>query len=72
MAERNLALAASTNVSSATYDDETLECTVTFQSGGSYVVADVSTSEAQQFERAGSAGKFYHEYFRHGKVVTKL
>lgn len=70
MAQRRLALAPSSNIVSGEYDDETLELVVAFK-GGSYIVSDVSTSEAEQFESASSAGKFYNEYFRNGKVVTK-
>lgn len=72
MAQKTLSLAASSNISGATYDPETLDLVVTFKGGQSYVVSDVSTIEAEGFESASSAGRYYNENFRDSHVVSKV
>lgn len=71
MAERKLNLPASSTIVGATYDPETLDLTVQFK-GGTYVVSQVSTIDAEAFEQAESVGKFYNSNFRNSHVVTKI
>ena len=58
MAQREVSFAASSNIQSAAYDDETQELTIVFQHGGEYTYSGVTTNEVDQFSAAPSAGKF--------------
>lgn len=61
---RQLELANSSNVSSAAFDDETLELLISFASGGKGKYVGVSTEDAQAFEQSESPGKYLHTYLK--------
>jgi len=50
----------SSMLSKAVYDDETLELTLTFQSGGDYTHRGVPLDIAQGLFAASSPGKYWH------------
>ena len=58
MAMRDVTFAASSNIQSAIYDDETQELTILFAHGGEYTYESVDANEVEAFSRADSAGKF--------------
>ena len=49
----------SSNLRSASYDDETQELTITFKSGSSYVYSDVSRNIFEGLTAAGSPGRYF-------------
>jgi uncharacterized protein (UPF0248 family) len=64
MAMRDVSFAASSNIQSAAYDDETQELTIVFNHGGEYTYSAVTTDEVEQFSAAPSAGKFLNQYIK--------
>lgn len=63
MAEQQLAIRASTNVESATYDADTQQLVVTFKNNGggaTYAYSGIDELTAGAFERAESPGGFLH------------
>lgn len=64
MAIRELIIRDSSNVKSASWNDETMELNVEFNSGsrGSYL--SVPEHEVDDFERADSHGKYIHNYIK--------
>lgn len=61
--ERDLAIGPSSNVLSATYDDETRELTLELN-GGDYTYSGVPPSVADGLERAPSPGQFFIRFIR--------
>jgi hypothetical protein len=61
---RQLDLASSTNVSSAFWDDETLELSVIFATGGRGKYIGVDAEAAQAFEQSDSPGKYLHQFLK--------
>lgn len=72
MAARQLQLAPSTNLESASYDKDTQQLTCLFRSGGAGYYSQVPEDEALAFERSPSPGKYVHEYLKPRFVWTRL
>jgi len=70
--QRQLSIAPSSNLSEAFYDDETLELTVVFKGGATYVVSNVPTTLPEEFESAASSGKFYNQNIRGLYVIVRI
>lgn len=60
----------SSNIAEIHYDSETREMTVTFKSGGSYVVSGVSPTDASDLANHTSPGSHYNQHFR-GRYQTR-
>lgn len=58
MPVRELQHVKSSNIASASYDEESGELSVKFNSGATYVYSEVPLSIAIEFESAPSAGKY--------------
>ena len=54
----------SSNLSSATYDPEVENLTITFQSGESYLYMNVPASVYRGLQNAGSAGSYFHRQIK--------
>ena len=64
MAQREVSFAASSNIQSAAYDDETQELTCVFAHGGTYVYSGVPASVIDGFANAPSAGQYLHQFIK--------
>ena len=69
---RDLELTNSSNIESATYDRDNKALRVTFKTGAVYEYANVGIREANNFEKAESAGKFFGEFIKGVKDTTKI
>ena len=61
---REIPFAASTNIQSVQYDDESQELTVRFFKGGTYVYSDIPPNVADGFSSAPSAGTYLHQFIK--------
>lgn len=64
MTDRALGLAPSSNVASASYDDEKMELTVVFYSGTTTVYQGVNKEAAAGLEGAPSPGGYVHRFLK--------
>jgi len=58
MAIQNVEFKPSSNIASATWDDETLDFHVVFHHGGEGTYKNLPQNEVEAFSRADSAGKY--------------
>ena len=54
----------STDIAAVTYDPDTQDLTVEFQSGGVYVYSSVPESIYSGFTAASSAGSYFHRHVK--------
>jgi len=64
MAEQKIEIGPSSNISSVTWDDETLDLIVLFTSGGGGVYKGVTGNDANGFSSAPSPGKYLHDVIK--------
>lgn len=69
---RDLELSNSSNIESAVYNRATKVLRVSFKNGSVYDYAGVGIREANNFEKAESAGKFFGEFIKGKKDTTKI
>lgn len=69
---RDLELTNSSNIASAVYDRARKVLRVEFKTGAVYEYANVGIREANNFEKAESAGKFFAEFIKGKKDTTKI
>jgi hypothetical protein len=62
----------SSNITAATYNTETQELTVTFNTGGIYVYNKVPWTLFTKFRMAESQGKFFNEKIAKDHKYTKI
>ena len=61
---REIPFAASSNLSSVSYDDETQELSVSFHKSGVYVYSGVPPTVADGFSTAPSAGQYLNQFVK--------
>jgi hypothetical protein len=64
MAQRDVEFAASSNIKSLAYDNETQELTCVFAHGGTYVYSGVPANVVDGFASAPSAGQYLHQFVK--------
>lgn len=69
---RDLELSNSSNIESAVYNRTNKVLRITFKNGSVYDYAGVGIREANNFEKAESAGKFFAEFIKGKKDTTKI
>jgi hypothetical protein len=69
---RDLEIAGSSNIESATYDRDAKVLRINFKNGSVYDYANVAIREARNMEKAESAGKFFAENIKGQKEFTKV
>lgn len=69
---RDLELSKSSNIESAVYNRDTKTLRVTFKNGSVYDYANVGIREANNFEKAESAGVWFKENIKGQKDTTKI
>lgn len=69
---RDLELAKSSNIESATYNRDTKVLRVAFKNGSVYDYANVGVREANAFEKAESAGVWFKDNIKGQKDTTKI
>lgn len=69
---RDLELSKSSNIESAVYNRDTKTLRITFKNGSVYDYANVGIREANNFEKAESAGVWFKENIKGQKDTTKI
>lgn len=54
----------SSNLDEATYDPDTQELIITFQSGDTYIYSNVPAETYDGLTKTGSAGAYFHRHIR--------
>jgi hypothetical protein len=62
----------SSNISSASYDDETKVLTVEFNGGAEYEYSGVMPETFEAFRNSSSAGSFFHTHIKANYVARRV